>query len=101
MTNQGDALQELCTWIMPELEDDVPSGQDILDFAVSRLTDIKKLEALTLIEEILRKNPSGAELERLWFGNGARIGVVNNSFYRTLFGELKNRLQGAPAAFQF
>ncbi|GLI92072.1 hypothetical protein [Methylocystis echinoides] len=101
MVKDQTALKQLCSWIMTDIEVDAAPGQDILNFAVARLTEARKQEANILIAEILNGNPSDWELERQWFRNGARIGAVNPAFYRRLFQELKDRLAGKPATFRF
>lgn len=101
MQEDPTALKQLCSWIMADIEADTASGHDILDFAISRLSDARKQEAFVRITEILDDNPSDEELEQYWFRNGARIGVVNRAFYRSLFQELKDRLTGKPATFRF
>jgi hypothetical protein len=100
MQNEPDPLRTLCTWVMPELEDEVLPGQDLLDFAISCVPVSEREKIARQIEQILSKHPSDQELKDLWLNSGARLLFEEPEFYPHLYLELKNRLQGKPATFQ-
>ncbi|MBI1867665.1 MAG: hypothetical protein HYS06_05145 [Methylocystis sp.] len=86
---------------MSDIEDDIPQGQDMISFAINRLDEREKAEARAFLDQILGQSLSDKELSDIWFRGGARIGFMDESHYRMILDEMRRRLAGAPASFEF
>jgi hypothetical protein len=86
------AFTDMCVWFMSEIEEDIPSGRDMIAYAIGHLSDGQKKEAAAFIDRILSSGYADQELIDIWFHSGARVGLVNDADYRKLFEEIRRRL---------
>jgi hypothetical protein len=85
----------MCVWFMSDMAEDVRDGQDMIDFALARLTDGERRDSKAFLEEILGEGLSDRDLIDIWFLAGARIGFVDDADYRKVLRKMLNRLSAS------
>ncbi|WP_036296806.1 hypothetical protein [Methylosinus sp. PW1] len=92
--NIPEAFSDLAEWLMFEVEEDIPEGQDYVAYAIGHLDESQKMGAERFIDGLLRQELSDRELIDIWFRAGARMGFAKDADYRVVLIEVLHRLRG-------
>jgi formate dehydrogenase maturation protein FdhE len=98
--NVPKGFKKICSWLMVEIEEDIPKDQDMIAFAIEQLDDYEREEAKQFLNYVLSQKTSDKELIDIWFHSGARLGFVDEAHYRPVLEEIRRRLAGDAPSFR-
>jgi hypothetical protein len=93
-------FEKMCSWLMVEIEEEIPKDQDMIAFAIQQLDDCERKETKLFLDDVLGQKISDKELIDIWFRAGARLGFVDEAHYRPILEEIRRRLAGDAPSFK-
>ena len=83
---------KMLQWFAPEVEEDIPPGQDKISYGMSHLNELERRTVMDFIVHILQQDLTDQELAEVWDEGGPRIALVDIKDYRKAFEKIRGRL---------
>ena len=87
-----EAFYQLTGMFDPDLEEDIPEGQDVISYGVSLITEQDRKDVKKFLDEILGGGLSDRELAEIWLSAWSRRGFHDEGDYRRALEKIRQRL---------
>jgi hypothetical protein len=87
-----EAFKDFASLFDLDLHDHAPNEQQMVAFAIKHTSDTQKRTVKAYLDELLRRDVSGTELQKIWVGSGASLSIPNNAELRRLLRMISEEL---------